>query len=901
MRLITNTFFLLLLSLTAWSQYKITLHNNEPRKLTTLQMGNKGPAGKEIEVNNLYMTIGGIPTLPVMGEFHYSRYDNRFWRDALLKMKSSGVNIVSTYVLWIYHEEIEGRMNWEGNNNLKEFISLCKELDLKVHLRCGPYCNAETRNGGFPDWLVNKKSIKELRSNDPVYLSYVRKWYKEVYAQVKGFLYKDGGPVIGLQIENEYVKENKVVPHLLALKKIATEEGFDVPVYSMTHWMSVDYPKGEIVPYAGYYIETPWVNSGKNQLPVSNFQFFTYNRISDNIGTDIIKTTGNSESLVSKGDDSPYFTCEVGIGTPTFYFRRPVVPEEMAGANINLRLGCGVNLMGYYMYTGGTNRVGELSTLQSSTGRVSYDYQAPIREFGNWGVVMKETKKFNYFMNDFGSTLAPAVAFLPTSNKDTSNLQWAVRLNKNDGFLFCSNYLYRHPRRTYKNVQFKIDLSNEKLTIPRKPVTINDGTYFCWPFNQTLSDVQLNYTTSQLICKHISDKADTYFFFADSAIPSEYLITNENIKDIKVSDGKVVNEGKRYFVSQLVPGKECIIEIIKNNGKPVRFITLTEKESDFIWKGQIRGKDFVAFTNSGLIYEEEGITLMDEQAEQYISVYNSDLKNKDNIVKSGLYTDYKFTESQNNLRAEVKRLQPMEGAYQITPNGGKSVIKVFDGQTLSNPDILTLRCKANKDVTCIFNNTTIPLTDKGNYMEAIVTTNFVKGENTVCFKSAHNDFSIVAETEVILQNGTRWTWQTDGTWLSEDNKPVTVVGLPGKNGFEQIRWNGDETIAFYEINTPRLYKYMPEVRLNINFAGDRADAYIGKNLVGDFLFDGSDWIFGINRYHDLLLSNPLLIRITGFNTKDIPIYFEKGTNLDNCTTPLINKVIVKKENRFRLF
>ena len=178
--------------------------------------------------------------------------------------------------------------------------------------------------------------------------------------------------------------------------------------------MDSEYPKGEIIPYAGFYIEAPWTAHGKEEIPTGNFEFFTYNRLSDNIGTDIIKLDGDVESLSGEGNDSPFFTCEIGVGTTAFYQRRAVVPEEMAGEMINLRLGCGANLMGYYMYAGGTNPIGKATTMQSSGPRVSYDYQAPIREYGTLGTVMQEVKKYNYFMNDWGTDLASMVAYLPT-------------------------------------------------------------------------------------------------------------------------------------------------------------------------------------------------------------------------------------------------------------------------------------------------------------------------------------------------------------------------------------------------------------------------------------------------------------------------------------------------------
>ena len=109
-------------------------------------------------------------------------------------------------------------------------------MGLKVHLRIGPYCNAEIRNGGLPDWIVGNHNFR-ARSNDPLYREYVRRWYEAVYSQVKGMMYKDGGPVIAVQLENEYVVPGQIIPHLTALKRMAVEIGYDVPMYTMTHWL----------------------------------------------------------------------------------------------------------------------------------------------------------------------------------------------------------------------------------------------------------------------------------------------------------------------------------------------------------------------------------------------------------------------------------------------------------------------------------------------------------------------------------------------------------------------------------------------------------------------------------------------------------------------------------------
>ncbi|EKN17669.1 hypothetical protein HMPREF1076_01113 [Parabacteroides goldsteinii CL02T12C30] len=866
-----------------FAQYKIDLGKVTPPTVKYLQLGHSGPVGKEIRINNLYLEEGGIPQLPVMGEIHYNRMDSRYWRDALLKMKASGIDIVATYCIWSLHEEFEGELSWEGHLNLRRFIELCKELDMKVHLRFGPYCNAEIKNGGLPDWIVNNKNLV-TRSNDPLYLEYTRRWYQAVYDQVKGLLWKDGGPVMALQLENEYVRPGMIVSHLLNLKKMAVEIGFDVPLYSMTHWMDSEYPKGEIVPYAGFYIEAPWTASGKDEIPTSNFEFFTYNRLSDNIGTDIIKLEGDVESLSGENNDSPFFTCEIGVGTTAFYQRRAVVPEEMAGENINLRLGCGANMMGYYMYTGGTNPVGKISTYQSSGPRISYDYQAPIREFGTLGTVMQETKKYNYFMNDFGTALAPAVAYLPTTNQDRDNLQWAVRLNGNTGYLFCSNYLYKHSRKDYKNVQFSIKLKDETIRIPRQKVTVKNGTYFLWPFNQELSNVLLKYSTTQPVCSLKEGNNHTYFFFEDDAIPGEYLIENKDIRNIEVKNGSYRKEKDRYFINQLTPGKECIIKITKENGSTVRFVTLTEEESDHIWKGTIKGKKFVAITNSSLIYDNDKITLIDDQPSTEIWTY-----------EDGNFKQQTFQSSAHNLQAEFRPITPMEKSLWIRPTEGNIAKRQFSLSTFSKVERAYLRYVSSDPISCMINGKETKTTSMGSYSYANVTDFIQNGNNTIEFNLS-NRKEITAEIEVLLKNGKRILWNTDATWLSADNKPVATT--TGKN--KPSAFAPEEHIGLYEVKAPAATCGNEETRMYISYKGDVANAYLNGNLIGDSFYDGTEWILSLSRLKESIDTNPMVIRIDGLKSADVPIYFEKNVVPADCVVPTISDILVKQEYRFEL-
>lgn len=870
----------------ASAQYKIDLSKQTPPSIEYLKMGNVGPQGKEIRINNLYMDEGGTPQLPVMGEFHYSRMHPEYWKDALLKMRASGVNIVATYCLWSLHEEMEGELSWKKHLNLRRFVQLCKELGLKVHLRVGPYCNAEIKNGGLPDWIVENGSFRK-RSNDPLYLNYVRHWYEAIYHQVKDLLYKDGGPIMAIQLENEYVTKGMVIPHLMTLKKIAVETGFDVPLYSMTHWMDSEYPKGELVPYAGFYIEAAWSTSGKEEMPTSNFEYFTYNRLSDNIGTDIIKVEGDVETLSGEGNDSPFFTCEVGIGTATFHHRRAIVPEEMAGEMINLRLGCGANMMGYYMYVGGSNPVGKKRTFQSSGPRVNYDYQAPIREFGTLGEVMQETKKYNYFMNDFGTALAPTVAYLPTSNQDKDNLQWAVRSQNNSGYLFCSNYLYRHSKKDYKNVQFTVKLKDETIKIPRKKVTVKDGTYFLWPFNQQFGDVLVKYATVQPIC-HLKKEngTQTFFFFEDDQIGGEFLIDGSNVKKVTVDNGECKKEDGRYFINQLQAGKNCIAKIEKQDGTSIQLVILTEEESDQLWKGTFKGNEFVAISDACLIYDNDAMTLISDQptAEAW-------------MFSNGIFTHQTFQEKANDIKATIKQLSPMAKADWISPTEGNTIQRNFTMSTFSQIEHAYLRYASSSQVTFNINGKPVEAKQVKNYQLADVTALLNTEKNQIETMLQQPQEGIIAEIEVLMKNGERRIWSTDGTWTGKDNKsPIRPVA--GRQGPSQ--YAPEEHLALYEVYAPTADKSERETRMYISYEGNVANAYLNGQLIGDSFNNGADWILSLSRMKESITVNPLTIRIDGLKSADAPIYLEKNVDPKKWVNPTINKINIIKEHRFTL-
>jgi beta-galactosidase len=116
-------------------------------------VGGRSPDGHVLSANSRYLVLDGTAWFPVMGEFHFSRYPDAHWEEEILKMKAGGVQIISTNIFWIHHEELEGQFDWSRQRNLHRFVELWAKHGLYVWIRVGPWAHGEVRNVGLPDWL----------------------------------------------------------------------------------------------------------------------------------------------------------------------------------------------------------------------------------------------------------------------------------------------------------------------------------------------------------------------------------------------------------------------------------------------------------------------------------------------------------------------------------------------------------------------------------------------------------------------------------------------------------------------------------------------------------------------------------------------------------------------------
>ena len=521
--------------------YKFKEFKDEPLLINHLNMGGKNPKGEEINVTSRYFTRNGKPWIGVMGEFHFSRYSRENWHRELAKMKAGGITIVSTYLFWIYHEEIEGKMDFGGDNDIGAFIEECKDVGLDVVIRIGPWAHGECRNGGFPDWLL-KKDYK-LRDNNEEYLAIAKKWYQSLYNEVKGLFYKDGGNIIAVQIENEFVDNAE---HLAKLKEIAVECGFIAPIYTVTGWNSASgakIPVDEVVPVFGGYCEAPWENH-MNRLSPSPHYFFNRMRNDSAIGTDLIAKT-QSDGWQLPYERYPFATCELGGGIEVTHHRRPIIkPMDIYAVSL-VKLGDGNNLVGYYMYHGGTNKIGELSTFNETkvTGYpndypiLSYDFQAPLSEYGEVREQYGLLNMLHMFVNDFGEEFAPMIA-VDSGNTvaadDTNSLRYGMRTDGKRGFVFVNHYQRLTELADIENAV----ISAENVEFP--PIDVKGEVSFFMPFNMKMGDSVLEYATAQPLCKC----GETYFFAEIPNIKAEYKFSkgSANIVTVPFENAKYMRK-----------------------------------------------------------------------------------------------------------------------------------------------------------------------------------------------------------------------------------------------------------------------------------------------------------------------------------------------------------------------
>jgi hypothetical protein len=583
-----------------------------PLRAGHLRMGTgAGPNGR-IGITNLYLTRDGQPWLPVMGEFHFTRFPSAYWEEELLKMKAAGVTIVASYILWNHVELTPGRIDWSGDRDIRRFVELCGRHGLLFFLRPGPWGHAEARFGGIPDWIV---ASTRPRGNDPAYMAEVGRFWRSLHGQVKGLLWKDGGPIMGMQIENEYNLDgpDQGRAHIAALKALALRIGFDVPIYTVTGWDQTLYPKGEVVPVHGGYPDEPWSARTTKLPPKENYLFRFDSRVSGDLGA---QTRGGRRGDAD-GDmaDTPFLGAEYGGGVPVMYRRRPLLQPADVAAAVTTQVGSGVNLLGYYMFHGGANPMANGRTLeetQRSGGyndcpAIAYDFQAPIGQYGEVNAVSAALRPLHYFLSAYGDRLAPmavhAPAVQPRDKDDLATLRWAVRAKGGSGFLFVNNHVRHYATAAHPGTRFTVALPGGTMTLPSRPVTVAPGESFFWPIGMDLDGVRLDWATAQPVTRLEDAAGPIHVLAATQAGPVELAFpAGTRLSAPSRSDGGRV-------IAQVPPSPERLVSVNGPDGRHARLLLLDRESACRLWVGEADGRRRLIIAQADAMFTPQGLVL----------------------------------------------------------------------------------------------------------------------------------------------------------------------------------------------------------------------------------------------------------------------------------------------------
>ena len=328
--------------------------------------------------------LNGKPFVVKAAELHYPRIPRPYWEHRIKMCKALGMNTVCLYVFWNIHEQQEGKFDFTGNNDVAEFCRLAQRNGLYVIVRPGPYVCAEWEMGGLPWWLLKKKDIR-LREPDPYFMERVKLFERKVGEQLASLTIQNGGPIIMVQVENEYGSYGENKAYVSAIRDIVRQSGFDKVTLFQCDWAS---------------------NFEKNGLDdlVWTMNFGT--------GADIDQ---QFRRLGELRPNAPQMCSEFWSGWfDKWGARHETRPAKAMVEGIDEMLSKGISFS-LYMTHGGTS-FGHWAGANSpgfAPDVTSYDYDAPINEYGQATPKYWELRHTMEKYNDGGKLPAPPKAPMP--------------------------------------------------------------------------------------------------------------------------------------------------------------------------------------------------------------------------------------------------------------------------------------------------------------------------------------------------------------------------------------------------------------------------------------------------------------------------------------------------------
>ncbi len=484
----------------------------------------------EVTFDKYSLFIDGKRVFIKSGAFHYFRTPGeKMARDRFLKMKAGGYNTVDLYFNWNYHSAKPGVYDFSGVKDVRKVLKAAKDAGLYVIARPGPFINAEVNAGGLPFWLLRMEDVTPRNrigteyKYSPKYMEYIAEWYNQIIPIINEF-----DNVILFQIENEYATDTMEEDYMRELYKMARERGIRCPIFHNDAYFAGLWADCLDIYALDLY---PYINPNQNWKQDS-FCFDTL----DNVEEIFRGAKENSPPFIAEMQ-SGWFDKWDGSG---YKHIREALGDEHINIMTKTALSQGVTLFNHYMAAGGTN----WDDLACDEVYTSYEFCAPLDEFGVPQSNYFKAKELNYFLDSFDLTC--------TEPKDfdfyQENIYAKLRhdLNNDCDWLFIRNM---------NNEVSQINLPNDKV-INLKPYDMK----IC-PVNLRLKACDIEFSDVEIFARIENDTEEALFLIADKD-------ANLYIKDY----GIVLGDKKDY--------QNLVFE---RDGLKTQIIFLTKKLADRSW------------------------------------------------------------------------------------------------------------------------------------------------------------------------------------------------------------------------------------------------------------------------------------------------------------------------------
>ena len=484
----------------------------------------------EVSYDKYSLIIDGKRVFIKSGAFHYFRTPGEeMARDRFQKLKAGGYNTVDLYFNWNYHSPSQGEYDFTGIRDVRKVLQAAKDTGLFVIARPGPFINAEVNAGGLPFWLLRMEDViprnrvgTEYRYSRK-YMEYIAEWYDQIIPIIKEF-----DNVILFQIENEYATDTMEEDYMRTLYKMARERGITCPIFHNDAYFAGLWADCVDIYALDLY---PYINPNQNWKQ-DNFCFDTL----DNVEDIFRNSKENSPPFIAEMQ-SGWFDKWDGMG---YKHIRDSLGDEHINIMNKTALSQGVTIFNHFLAVGGTN----WDDLACDEVYTSYEFTAPIDEFGVPQSNFYKSKEFNYFLDSFD--------FTKTEPKDfefyQENIYAKMRhdLNNDCDWLFL--------RGVGEGVN-TINLPDGKV-VKLKPFDMK----IC-PVNLKLKACEIEFSDVEIFSRLQNENEEVLFMLSDE---------NANIY---IKDGEIISGNKKDY--------ENIT--FEKDGKRTRLVFLTKPLSDRTW------------------------------------------------------------------------------------------------------------------------------------------------------------------------------------------------------------------------------------------------------------------------------------------------------------------------------